>query len=352
VGQQNNNSSLTCSRAFQGRQEIGRNGPRKYRKPLGKLMNKTTIEYLTHTWNPVTGCTPVSAGCAHCWARAMHGRKLWGDQPFDKVVIHEERLRQPLDAKKGCRIGVCFMGDAFHPDVSYEFIDDIMAVSALCPQHLFFFLTKRPERMLDYFGPSTELADGTRDAIVEGRAQCIPRRTHEDPSIWLAVHWPIKNIWLGTSIENQKASDERREYMLKLAGMGFKTWVSYEPAIGPVNWDGWEFIRFMASAGESGHGARPSHPDWHKAAWGFCQKIGANFCFKGWGEWGACGYGDPKNCEYDCDHKNCRRISATGLDVTCDIRQWKAGDICMKRVGKKASGRMLDGCEWLEFPER
>ena len=238
------------------------------------------------------------------------------------------------------------MGDAFHPDVPYEFVDAIMAVAALCPQHLLFFLTKRPERMLEYFSPSAELAGITRDVLVEGKAQCIyEKRTGEDPSMWLAVQWPIKNIWLGTSVENQKAAGDRHEHMRQLAGMGFNTWVSYEPAIGPVNWDGWEFIRFMASAGESGHGARQSHPDWHRAARNFCQKVRAKYCFKGWGEWAPCLDDD------DCDGKNCNRISIGGLNVGFNISFWRDSDVCMRRVGKKAAGRLLDGKEHLEFPE-
>ena len=117
-------------------------------------MTKTRIEWADTVWNPVTGCTPVSPGCAHCYARAM-ARRLAGrcgypaDEPF-RVTLHPERLEEPLQWKKPRRVFVGSMSDIFHKEVPDKFLDRIFAVIALCPQHTFLILAKRPERMRLY----------------------------------------------------------------------------------------------------------------------------------------------------------------------------------------------------------
>ena len=117
-------------------------------------MNKTKIEWTDATWNPVTGCTPISEGCANCYARRMAKRlQAMGTRGYENgfaVTLHPDRLDQPLRWKKPRMIFVCSMGDLFHEDVPDGGIDEIFAIMALCPQHVFQVLTKRPERMLEH----------------------------------------------------------------------------------------------------------------------------------------------------------------------------------------------------------
>lgn len=181
-------------------------------------MNKTSISYLTHTWNPVTGCTPVSAGCANCWARRMHARRLWGNQPFSEVTLHPDRLGQPLRVKKPARIGVCFMGDLFHEAVDRRFIDKVLAVIAMAPQHQFLILTKRPKRAAEY------LLDWRRE---NGIALQMA-----DFGVWCKWEWPLPNVWLGVSVEDQATADERIPLLLQAPAA--HRWVSIEPMLGPV----------------------------------------------------------------------------------------------------------------------
>ena len=127
-------------------------------------MQTTKIEWAEAAWNPVTGCTPVSAGCANCYARRM-AQRLRGrcgypaDEPF-RVTLRPDRLDEPLHWHKPRRVFVCSMGDLFHPDVPDEFIDQVFAAMALCPQHTFLVLTKRPEGMRQV------LADQDRGEVV------------------------------------------------------------------------------------------------------------------------------------------------------------------------------------------
>ena len=118
-------------------------------------MGRSNIEWTDYAWNPVSGCSPISAGCAHCYAERMATR-LAGragypvDKPF-QVTLHPERLSEPLKWRKKRRVFVCSMGDLFHDDVPFEFIDRVFAVMASCGNDTFILLTKRPERMLAYY---------------------------------------------------------------------------------------------------------------------------------------------------------------------------------------------------------
>ncbi len=185
-------------------------------------MNKTAIEYLTHTWSPVTGCTPVSEGCANCWARAMHKRKLWGDRPFSEVTLHPDRIVQPLKHKKPARIGVCFMGDLFHDAVPDEFIIKVFVIMESCPQHTFQILTKRSERMFRLLNHS-----GFPDVVRKfGYDWLGPSRYQER-----GPHWR-NNVHLGTSISNQEDADRNIPFLFQTPAA--VRVVSYEPALAPV----------------------------------------------------------------------------------------------------------------------
>ena len=118
-------------------------------------MRTTKIEWTDKTWNPITGCTKFSAGCAHCYAEIMSRRlKAMGLGKYQngfKLTLHEESLNEPLRWKNAHNIFVCSMSDLFHNDVPFDFVDKIMEVIELTPQHRYQILTKRAERMLEYF---------------------------------------------------------------------------------------------------------------------------------------------------------------------------------------------------------
>jgi len=170
-------------------------------------MAKTKIEWATHSWNPVTGCTPVSEGCQNCYAQRMANR-LRGrcgypaDDPF-RVTLHPERLGEPLRWRKPSRVFVCSMGDLFHPDVQPIWLSMIFNVIRECPQHTFMVLTKRPEIALEHLG-----------------------------NAMLQPYFGLPNLWIGVTAENQQRADERIPILLQIpAAVRF---ISVEPMLGPI----------------------------------------------------------------------------------------------------------------------
>jgi len=163
--------------------------------------------------------------------------------------------------------------------------------------------------------------------------------------------WPLSLVWLGVSVENQAAADERREYLEQCpAAVKF---VSYEPALGPVDWTGWEFVSQIISGGESGPGARPSHPDWHRATRDFCWENDIAYFFKQWGAWRECLRSQETGWKYrlNDDHKTLLFMDdGRVIDYTTRTQIHGMGYLAMERVGKKAAGHLLDGREWQEFP--
>lgn len=193
-------------------------------------MNKSKIEWTEVTWNPVTGCTKVSEGCRNCYAERM-SKRLAGrcgypkDEPF-RVTLHPEKLDEPLKWKKPRRIFVNSMGDLFHEDVPDDFLDRVFAVMAhaTCATcATFLILTKRPGRMQQYLSSLDR-----KDKI---------GRWLDTVGHYRAVAWPIPNVWLGVSVENQATADERIPLLLQTpAAVRF---VSCEPLLGPVDLRPW-----------------------------------------------------------------------------------------------------------------
>lgn len=254
-------------------------------------MADTTIEWANKVWNPVTGCTKVSPGCAHCYAETVDhrfdhdkvGRLPWAfpaSRGGRGVTLHPERLDQPLHWWQPRRIFVNSMSDLLHEDVPDVFIDKVIAVMAVAPWHTYQILTKRPDGMLEYFHQLNDYR--LHEAICEYNDPKYPSWVDYENAL---LDCPLPNVWIGVSVENQLWADRRRPFMAELAKMGWLTWVSYEPALGPVNWTGWEFLRWMVSGGESGGKARPSHPDYHRGARDFCRENGIAYFFKQWGNW-------------------------------------------------------------------
>lgn len=195
------------------------------------MSDRSSIDWTDATWNPVSGCSKVSPGCNHCYAETLSLRFGWSKYPWSEqwaaqnVVLKPERLDQPLRWRRPRRVFVNSMSDLFHPQVPFEFIDRVFAVMVLAHRHTFQVLTKRPERMAQYL----------RDYAAGGRhiweaCQATPMPGGRDKP---AGSWPIRNVWLGTSVEDQKRADERIPHLMKCpAAVRF---LSCEPLLGPVN---------------------------------------------------------------------------------------------------------------------
>ncbi len=172
----------------------------------------TKIEWADVSWNPVTGCTPVSEGCKHCYAKRMAQRMRGrfgypADDPF-RVKLQYDRIEQPLHWRKPRRIFVCSMSDIFHQEIPDVYILRIFAIASSRPEHVFMILTKRPERMLQF-------------SKID-----FPKTGHP-------IRWPLPNVWIGVTAENQWRAEERIPILLRVqAAVRF---VSVEPMLGPVD---------------------------------------------------------------------------------------------------------------------
>lgn len=190
----------------------------------------TTIQWTDETWNPVTGCSRVSEGCRHCYIERTPPFRMGGRKLGDPVQLHHDRLEQPLHWKKPRRVFVNSLSDLFHEDVPGDFINKVFAMMALCPQHTFQILTKRPHRALSFLS-----IDGAGNAV-RGRAWemlgYLPNYDHDDV---LHRPWPLPNVWLGVSVEDQQTADERIPILLQTPAA--VRWVSAEPLLGPINLD-------------------------------------------------------------------------------------------------------------------
>ncbi len=297
----------------------------------------TKIEWADEVWNVVTGCTPVSDGCRNCYAKRM-AQRLKGragyplDDPF-RVTFHPDRLDQPLKWKKPRRIFVVSMGDLFHESVEDWMLDEIFSVIETHPAecHTYLILTKRPDRMKDYLAWLW---------------------AQKDRGYWGGAPWG--NIWLGVSVSNQADADRWIPTLLQIPAA--KRFVSYEPAIGPVDFkngligglfktaSGVDHRRLdlIIAGGESGPGARPSHPDWFRKVRDDCAAADVPFLFKQWGEWGLNYTAESGNSDFGVLSPGGtwyhQHTGWNGRPIDPDT-----GEAFMIRYGKKAAGRELDG---------
>lgn len=267
----------------------------------------TGIEWTEATWNPVVGCTAVSAGCANCYAVSMtHRLEAMGLPKYRGLTVLqpngrrrfngtvrtvEEALEIPLRWRKPRRVFVNSMSDLFHPDVPFDFIDRVFAVMALTPHHTYQVLTKRPERMAEYLGGADRLVQAGRHGAVLGSVHFQVWTNDETRGQRDIFDWPLPNVWLGTSCEDQKAADERILHLLRCpAAVRF---LSCEPLLGAIELDrAWHghtsedlktcewcggyldpdrrhdcydarpHIQWLIVGGESGPGARPCDVEW------------------------------------------------------------------------------------------
>lgn len=216
----------------------------------------TTIEWTDETWNPITGCTKYSEGCAHCYAESMANRlKLMGVKKYANgfsVTLHPDVLKEPLSWLKPRNIFVCSMSDLFHEDVPFDFIDNIICIIKQTPHHRYQLLTKRPERMREYFS----------------------NRTVPD------------NVWLGTTVENSNYKNRIEILKTIKAKIHF---LSCEPLLGPLGDLDLSGIEWVIVGGESGPKARRMQPEWVKMIREKASNCGIPFFFKQWGTWGSDG---------------------------------------------------------------
>lgn len=210
------------------------------------MSGNSKIEWTDATWSPVTGCTKISSGCAHCYAermaRRLAGRCGYPESPhhFD-VALHPDRLDQPLRWRKPRMIFVCSMSDLFHDDVPEQFIFRVLKITRNAPQHIYQILTKRPGRMCSVM----------REYYARLRT-AYGRKAEE----------PQQNLWLGTSVENQVAADERIPLLLQTpAAIRF---VSCEPLLGAIDLGMYlhHGISWCIVGAESGPGARLMDENW------------------------------------------------------------------------------------------
>jgi protein gp37 len=333
-------------------------------------MKDSKIEWCDHTFNPWEGCTKVSPGCANCYAEARNkrwaGGANWGPGA-PRRRTSEANWRQPL---KWDRLGreqvICLTCDTWHTSVNWlaigrnghpntatckkcgsvqpmvcrrprvfcasladwlddevpiEWLADLLDLIGRTPNLDWLPLTKRPE---NWRARMEEICEIDGDSIAWS---------------WLRGNAP-DNVWIGTTVENQKRADERIPELLKIPAR--VRFLSCEPLLGSVNLGllrspagGRGYIDWVICGGESGPKARPMHPDWARSLRDQCQAAGVPFLFKQWGEWlPACQY-QPGT--FDRTHEKAQHT------FDADNHSWW--------VGKKAAGRMLDGREWSQFPE-
>ena len=216
-------------------------------------MAETKIEWTDKTWNPITGCTKHSEGCAHCYAEVMARRlKGMGQMKYRnafKLTLHPEDLNEPRKWKKAHNIFVCSMGDLFHEEVPFDFIDKVMETIRKTPWHRYQILTKRVERMKEYF------------------------LSHEIPS----------NAWLGVTVEVMRTKS-RIDYLRDLpASVRF---LSCEPLLEDLGQMDLRGIDWIIVGGESGVKARPMKEEWALNIKRQADELGISFFFKQWGTWG------------------------------------------------------------------
>lgn len=387
--------------------------------------DNTAIEWTNATWNPTVGCTIVSPGCTNCYAMGQAARLLDGNPatPHYKdttrrvngnavwtgklALAPDDILLQPLKWKRPRMIFVNSMSDLFHESVHDEWIDEVFAVMALAPQHTFQVLTKRADRMRDYFaGDRWRREDPVCAAIKQVATLVHPH----DPIAAYNMAWdapgggctplfPLPNVWLGVSAEDQARADERIPDLL--ATPAAVRFISAEPLLGPIDfrsidadgesvmdvlyprtweeeWEDWRDtepteeqaresffdwfslgtmptgrmhhrLDWVIVGGESGPGARPMHPDWARSIRDQCAAAGVPFFFKQWGEWTpgvnvAQQHGIVQTARWFDGRWSFSKEDLSRSDGHID------DEPDLYRVGKKRAGRLLDGVEHNAMP--
>ena len=347
--------------------------------------DRTQIEWTDATWNPVRGCSRVSEGCRNCYAERQAIRMAGEGKPYEGLVtstpngprwtgevrLVPELLDQPIRWQRPRRIFVNSMSDLFHPSVPFKFIAAVFGVMAKAPHHTFQVLTKRPERAVEFFSWLGSLEAGAGEGhwhigpdlvcMSYAAPHCAAASDPEPP-------WPLPNVWLGTSIEDQKTADERIPHLLKCPAA--VRWVSAEPLIGAVDLTrvssaglGWgcrtfdplnmrksdgealDGLDWIVVGGESGPGARPMHSIWARCLRDQCMEAGVPFLFKQWGRFLPDEQGPLLSGKCEGMDSN----GAPSSDLHSTIPEGP-NHLWFYPLGKKHTGRELDGRAWTQYP--
>jgi protein gp37 len=313
------------------------------------VSDKSGIEWTDATWNPTTGCDRVSPGCAHCYALDLAARlKLAGAKAYQRdgdprtsgpgfgLTLHPDRLEQPLRWTRPRRIFVDSMSDLFHELVPDDFLDQVFAVMALAPQHTFQVLTKRPARMREYLSPFDWRGGSQVGRIMVQMAERVPRAP------WHG--WPLPNVWLGTSVENQHWADVRIPELL--ATPAEVRFLSCEPLLGPIDLD-------RSIGGTRWLGGQRGHAGTHRGrgdVWTDgtpCPQTPHHHhddrCGRGVDWIIVGGESGPEHRPIDPAWVRGLRDQTVDADVAFFFKQWGGRT-------PKAGGRELDGRTWDEFP--
>lgn len=383
------------------------------------MAGKTKIAWATDTWNPVVGCSVISPACTNCYAMAQAARiermsagagrttHYAGTTQLSKAgpvwtgklaLAPDHILTQPLRWRRPRRIFVNSMSDLFHEDMPTGWIDHVFAVMALAPQHTFQILTKRSARMREYLTHARRPYEIARTFLDQLAAGLYPKSAVVDAT-WPVVSegddidnptdirigtWPLPNVWLGVTAEDQRRADERIPDLL--ATPAARRFVSVEPMLGPVDltavspngiqrinalsghsttpdYSGWPRLDWVICGGESGPNARPMHSDWARGLRDQCAAAGVPYFFKQWGEFlpvGQClpGCGKITGATsvkpgrmrlhyYDAPRQEQQHAFAdNGVEAAA-----LADDARTFRVGTRRAGDTLDGRQHHEFPE-
>ncbi|MCW1985554.1 UNVERIFIED_ORG: protein gp37 [Sphingomonas sp. R1F5B] len=372
-------------------------------------MADTAIEWATKVWNPVVGCSLQSPGCTNCYAMRMawrlqnmaskadgtgnfhldhylgtvqqsKGGPVWTGQVN---VAPDDAFLAPLRRKKPTDYFVNSMSDLFHPAVPFDVVDRVFAVMALCPQHMFKILTKRSDRMREYFAGNKW---GWR--VINAKKAIDPKHVPGHGGILATTNGSLPNVWLGVSVEDQRRADERIPDLL--ATPAAVRFLSCEPLLGPVDltdltirvrpgeepcglagldaltgvhWDAEDTIPgiygnpdpcidWVIVGGESGPGARPMHPDWARALRDQCAAAGVPFHFKQHGTWAEVFDRDRDDPDWrDCGRWAHEYPKGRWLNLAGGHGFHGERVLYVAPVGKKAAGRLLDGIEHNGMPE-
>ena len=349
--------------------------------------------YTGATLNPWRGCSHKSAGCRFCYAERTAATRLSGFNPdgdprpyhgiaemrdgrphwTGAIEFHPEVFEIPLRTRKPTAYFVS-MSDPFHERVPFgELVRLLHVFQRWCPQHLLLLLTKRHERLAEFNALVEFNAAATQDG-----GEIRAYRVESDETIVSVARFPLSNVLVGVSVENQEAADARVPALLATRKLWGGVFVSYEPALGPVDFadiaiddpsepvtfhnalsgviciDGREQINgprldWVIAGGESGPHARPAHPEWFQSVRDQCAEAGVPFFFKQWGEWGTTGPVAKSQVVLVDRHGRTAEPTMPAM-MNAGMREVDHPHV-MYRVGKHKAGRLLDGREHNEFPQ-
>jgi protein gp37 len=396
------------------------------------MATDTKIEWADKTWSPIIGCDRVSPGCHGCYAISQARIRTFNPHPkisqafagtvdvidgrvdwTGQVNQLEDRLTQPLTWRKPAKIFVNSLSDLFHKNVDHDFIVKVFATMALTPQHTYQLLTKRHARMRTVLTDNCTCGNGHLPgfhfrsamawAVSKANPDRIPGVPDDAEQRINATAWPLPNLHLGVSVEDQHWADIRIPALLDTPAA--VRWISAEPLLGPIRLSAsWipipadfrtvqladilgiarpERLDWVVAGGESGPKARPAHPDWFRSLRDQCAAADVRFLFKQWGEWGPAPFivrvCDPETgwqgtdeelaaAKVDSEARGATHVhTGNWYDEDGERRYhlheighkpWSLervglpeGTAAIRRWGKKRAGRELDGRTHDAFPE-